>query len=132
MFGVDFSELMVILVVALIVLGPERLPKVARTCGLLWARAQRFITSIKSDIDNIKTDVVKGMSLEEIHQMQQKINEEVLRAEQAANQLTQAMNLQAQQLNSSLVQPVTQATQDIASQVKLEPPPAQQKKSPAE
>lgn len=36
MFDIGFSELMVIAVVALIVIGPERLPKVARTVGLLW------------------------------------------------------------------------------------------------
>ena len=50
MFGVDFSELMVILVVALIVVGPERLPKVARTLGLLWGRAQRYVNGVKADI----------------------------------------------------------------------------------
>ncbi|MEQ1555826.1 MAG: twin-arginine translocase TatA/TatE family subunit, partial [Gallionella sp.] len=41
MFEFSFSELMVVMVVALVVIGPERLPKVARTLGLLWGRAQR-------------------------------------------------------------------------------------------
>lgn len=127
MFGVDFAELMVIFVVALVVIGPERLPKVARTCGLLWGRAQRFINSVKADINDIKGDVVQGMSIEEIHHMQQKINQEVLRAEQAANQITQAMNLQVQQLNSAMAQPVPQA---IVQQVQTELPAAEQKKLP--
>lgn len=127
MFGVDFAELMVIFVVALIVIGPERMPKVARTCGLLWGRAQRFINSVKADIDNIKVDVTQGMSIEEIHQMQQKINQEVLRAEQAANQIKQAMNLQVQQLNSAVVQPVSQA---IVQQAQPELPTAELKKFP--
>jgi sec-independent protein translocase protein TatB len=39
MFDFSFSELMVVMVVALIVIGPERLPKVARTLGHLWGRA---------------------------------------------------------------------------------------------
>ncbi len=50
MFGLSFSELFVIGIVALIVLGPERLPKVARTVGHLTGRAQRYMRDIKSDI----------------------------------------------------------------------------------
>lgn len=50
MFGLSFSELFVIGIVALIVIGPERLPKVARTVGHLVGRAQRYVTDIKSDI----------------------------------------------------------------------------------
>lgn len=50
MFDVGFSELLVIGVVALIVIGPERLPKVARTAGLLLGRMQRYIAAVKSDI----------------------------------------------------------------------------------
>ena len=38
--------------VALIVIGPERLPKVARTAGLLYGRMQRYVSSVKSDISN--------------------------------------------------------------------------------
>jgi sec-independent protein translocase protein TatB len=50
MFDVSFSELMVIGVIALIVIGPERLPKVARTVGHLLGRAQRYVNDVKSDI----------------------------------------------------------------------------------
>ncbi len=50
MFDIGFSELMVIGVVALIVLGPERLPKVARTAGQWIGRAQRYVNDIKADI----------------------------------------------------------------------------------
>lgn len=50
MFGLSFSELFVIGIVALIVLGPERLPRVARTVGHLTGRAQRYMRDIKSDI----------------------------------------------------------------------------------
>lgn len=52
MFDFAFSELVVIGVVALIVIGPERLPKVARTAGLLFGRAQRYVSEIKADINN--------------------------------------------------------------------------------
>lgn len=50
MFDIGFSELVVVGVVALIVIGPERLPKVARTAGHLLGRFQRYAASVKSDI----------------------------------------------------------------------------------
>ncbi|MFJ1300146.1 Sec-independent protein translocase protein TatB [Pseudomonadota bacterium AL_CKDN230030165-1A_HGKHYDSX7] len=50
MFDVSFTELLVVGVVALIVIGPERLPKVARTVGHLLGRAQRYVNDVKSDI----------------------------------------------------------------------------------
>ncbi|MDE2117265.1 MAG: twin-arginine translocase subunit TatB [Betaproteobacteria bacterium] len=112
MFGVDFSELIVILVVALIVIGPERLPRVARTLGLLWGRAQRYVNGVKADI-------AREMSIEEFRRLQQKMNQEVLGAEQAANQITQTLNQQVQQVNSAIVQ-----------QDQPELPPAEQKKFP--
>lgn len=51
MFDIGFSELAVIGVVALVVLGPERLPRVARTAGHLLGRFQRYVSQVKSDIN---------------------------------------------------------------------------------
>src|SRR5512139_3750765 len=51
MFDIGFSELMVIGLVALIVIGPERLPRVARTLGHLYARLQRYVNDVKADIN---------------------------------------------------------------------------------
>ena len=50
MFDIGFTELMVIGVVALVVVGPERLPKVARTAGILMGRMQRYVAGVKADI----------------------------------------------------------------------------------
>lgn len=50
MFDISFTELLVIGAVALVVIGPERLPKVARTIGHLLGRAQRYVSDVKSDI----------------------------------------------------------------------------------
>jgi sec-independent protein translocase protein TatB len=50
MFDIGFTELFVVSVVALVVIGPERLPKVARTMGHLFGRLQRYVTQVKSDI----------------------------------------------------------------------------------
>ncbi|MBM3396657.1 MAG: twin-arginine translocase subunit TatB [Betaproteobacteria bacterium] len=51
MFDIGFSELAVIGVVALVVLGPERLPRAARTAGHLLSRFQRYVSQVKSDIN---------------------------------------------------------------------------------
>ena len=50
MFDIAFSELVVIAVVALIVVGPERLPKVARTIGVVIGRFQKMAQNFKDDL----------------------------------------------------------------------------------
>jgi sec-independent protein translocase protein TatB len=50
MFDVGFSELVVIGIVALVVIGPERLPRVARTAGVLFGRLQRYVAQVKADV----------------------------------------------------------------------------------
>jgi len=60
MFDVGFFELLLIGIVALLVVGPERLPKVARTAGMWLGRGRRFINSVKDDIDReIKADELR-------------------------------------------------------------------------
>ena len=51
MFDIGFLELAVIAVVGLIVIGPERLPEVARTVGTWVGRFRRFVSNVKSDIN---------------------------------------------------------------------------------
>jgi len=52
MFDVGFLEILVIGIVSLIVIGPERLPAVARTVGGWVGKAQRFVRGVKSDFAN--------------------------------------------------------------------------------
>ncbi|MSQ72035.1 MAG: Sec-independent protein translocase subunit TatB [Betaproteobacteria bacterium] len=60
MFDVGFTEMMVVGLVALIVIGPERLPKVARTMGHLFGRLQRYVNDVKADINReIELDELK-------------------------------------------------------------------------
>jgi sec-independent protein translocase protein TatB len=66
MFDIGFSEIVVIAVVALVVIGPERLPKTARTLGLLFGRLQRYVNDVKSDIR-------REMELDELRGLQQEI-----------------------------------------------------------
>src|SRR5690242_16610531 len=51
MFDVGFSEMLLIGIVALVVIGPERLPRVARTVGVLFGRMQRYVSQVKADIN---------------------------------------------------------------------------------
>jgi sec-independent protein translocase protein TatB len=51
MFDIGFSELVVCGIVALVVIGPERLPRVARTMGVLFGRLQRYVAQVKADIN---------------------------------------------------------------------------------
>ena len=51
MFDIGFSELVVIGLIALIVLGPKRLPEVARTAGRWMGQLRRFIADVKQDLD---------------------------------------------------------------------------------
>ncbi len=80
MFDVAFSELVVIAVVALIVIGPEKLPKVARTLGLLAGRMQRYVSSIKSDIE-------REIQFEDLQKLQQEIKSGVEQATAEIEQL---------------------------------------------
>jgi len=68
MFDVGFSELIVISIVALVVIGPERLPKVARTVGHLLGRMQRYV-------NDVKTDISREMQLDELKKLQAELQD---------------------------------------------------------
>jgi sec-independent protein translocase protein TatB len=79
MFEVGFWEITVILVVALVVVGPERLPGLARTVGLWLGKARRFVASVKADIDReLKTEELKRLldrQAEDISQLREMLDE---------------------------------------------------------
>lgn len=74
MFDIGFSELVVIGIVALLVLGPERLPKVARTTGHLLGRLQRYVADVKSDIN-------REMQLDELKRLQEEARKSAMEFE---------------------------------------------------
>ena len=62
MFDIGFSEMLVIGLVALVVIGPERLPRVARTLGHLAGRLQRYVADVKADINReVELDELRKM-----------------------------------------------------------------------
>ncbi len=112
MFELSFSELMVILVVALVVIGPERLPKVARTLGLLWGRAQRYVNGVKADIE-------RDMAIAELREMKEKIQAEAEAVQSAAKQLDQNLDQQVRKLNVAVAKPLQEIQQQ--AQLPLQP-----------
>src|SRR5271154_3834792 len=62
MFGIDIEKLAIIGAVALIFIGPERLPRVARTVGTLMGRAQRYLADVKAEASReIELDELRRM-----------------------------------------------------------------------
>ncbi|MEK6424297.1 MAG: Sec-independent protein translocase protein TatB [Burkholderia gladioli] len=62
MLDLGISKMALIGVVALVVLGPERLPRVARTAGALFGRAQRYINEVKAEVTReIELDALRTM-----------------------------------------------------------------------
>ncbi len=80
MFDFSFSELLVVGVVALIVIGPERLPRVARTIGHLLGRLQRYVADVKSDIN-------REMELEELRRLRTEMDEAARSVEATARSI---------------------------------------------
>lgn len=68
MIDIAFSELLIIGVAALIFLGPERLPKVARMAGTLLGRAQRYMNDVKSEVQ-------REMEIDELRKLQKEVRD---------------------------------------------------------
>lgn len=66
MFDIAFSEMVLIAVVALVVIGPERLPKVAKTLGHMFGRLQRYVNDVKADIN-------REMELDELRKLKSEV-----------------------------------------------------------
>jgi sec-independent protein translocase protein TatB len=91
MFDVSFTELMVIGIIALIVIGPERLPKVARTVGHLLGRAQRYVNDVKSDIRReIELDELRKFK-SEMENAAQNVHESLRETETSLREPAQAL-----------------------------------------
>ena len=96
MFDIGFSELLVIGVVALIVIGPEKLPRMARTVGVLAGRLQRYVSDVKADINReIELEELRKMrdSMEKAaSDMQSSVQTEIHKAETELNQTGAELN----------------------------------------
>ena len=106
MFDVGFSELIVIAIVALVVIGPERLPKVARAAGHLLGRLQRYVNDVKSDIS-------REMQLDELKQLQAQVQESARSFERSISSEIQSVEQLVDQTAQSVEQLVDQPAQSV-------------------
>ena len=129
MFDIGFSELLVIGVVALLVIGPERLPRVARTVGHLVGRMQRYVSDVKADIN-------REMELEELRKMRDSVQEAATSIESSVkaelNKTETELNEAAAKMagdSTSSAPEVSPAPEDQAPVVgeRQEPKPVQEK-----
>lgn len=99
MFDIAFSELLVIVVVALLVIGPEKLPKVARTLGALAGRMQKYLAQIKEEVN-------REARFAELQKLQDEIRSAANAAKSAAeSELKVAGNAAETQLNDAAESP---------------------------
>ena len=120
MFDIGFSELVVLAVVALVVIGPERLPTVARTVGALLGRLNRYVADVKSDVE-------REMRLEEMKKLRAEV-------EQQAMGIEQSVVRELEETRIAVEQPVAEVQQSlVAGMVEVEPAgsPASQKQPDA-
>lgn len=111
MFGISFSELLLVGLVALLVLGPERLPGAARTAGLWVGRLKRSFNAIKQEVEReIGADEIRR----QLH------NEHILSLEQEARNILNPV----QQQPTPPVTSTAQNTQAAAPVVEPAPVPA--------
>lgn len=123
MFDVGFSELLIIAVVALIVIGPERLPKVARTVGHLLGRLQRYVGDVKSDIEReMRLDEMKKLQAEVENQargIESQVHNEMRGVEESLAQpvapLAEMMQTTGQTVNQELAELSAAAQPDLSA-----------------
>ena len=119
MFDIGFTELLLIGLVALIVIGPERLPRVARTVGHLAGRMQRYVADVKADIN-------REMELEELRKMRDSV-------QSAASEIETSVKQELSQTESDLNKAVSDAAADPAEAKPAgDAPPAQPEASEPE
>lgn len=92
MFDIGFTELLVIGVVALLVIGPERLPKVARTAGAWMGRLNRYVSEVKGDIN-------RELRMEELRKLQEEMKASAQKYELMAAETGQEIKREADQVD---------------------------------
>jgi len=109
MFDIGASEIFVIGVVALIVIGPERLPRVAKTLGHLFGRLQRYVSEVKSDIS-------REIELEELRNLKNTMQDAARSIEQSVTSQVNYIDNEVQQAGAE-VQKQVEAVQKQAESI---------------
>ncbi len=110
MLDFGFDKLALIGAVALIVIGPEKLPRVARTVGTLLGKAQRYVADVKAEVNrSIELEELQKMKTQfqtAVNDVEQSVRQEVDSATQALNQTWGDVTGEASSYESGLPAPV--------------------------
>jgi sec-independent protein translocase protein TatB len=115
MFDIGASEILVIGVVALIVIGPERLPRVAKTLGHLFGRLQRYVTEVKADIN-------REIELEELRKFKSTMEDAARSIQQTVSTQVNYIDSEVKQAGNEIQQQVESAVAPAAAGIQLIPP----------
>jgi sec-independent protein translocase protein TatB len=118
MFDVGFSEIVVIAVVALVVIGPEKLPKTARTLGVLFGRLQRYVGEVKADIS-------RELELEELRKLQTEMQSTAQELKQSVETAAKSVESGMRDVERDLNAVGQEATAPVADAVAASPAPAE-------
>ena len=128
MFDIGFSEIALIAVVALVVLGPERLPKTARTLGHLFGRLQRYVNEVKADIS-------REMELDELRKLQGEMQGAARELQQtvtnSANDMATGVRNVERELNEAGAQALAAAPAEAAATPEAAAPQSSPPATPA-
>ena len=98
MLDLGISKMALIGAVALIVIGPEKLPRVARTAGALLGRAQRYVADVKSEVN-------RAIELEELKKMKESVEQAGREVEQSIHKAQTEMDAQWRSTKAALQGP---------------------------
>jgi len=107
MFDIGFTEIFVIGVVALIVIGPERLPRVAKTVGHLFGRMQRYVSEVKADIN-------REIELDELRKLQSTMQDAARSIEQSVSSQVSFIETEVKQAGNEVQKQVESAVAPIS------------------
>ena len=110
--------MIVIAVIALIVLGPEKLPRVARTAGHLLGRMQRYVNDVKSDIN-------REIELDELRKLQKEMQNTASSIEQTVKGEISSVESEFKQLSDSTHKALADSAGDPIADAFADPPPVQ-------
>ena len=107
MIDIGLSKMALIGAVALVVIGPEKLPRVARTVGTLLGKAQRYVSDVKAEVN-------RSMELDELKKMKETV-------ESAARDVEHSVQTAANEFEQDWAEATGQASAELEGSATVEP-----------